>query len=141
MAAFGNNPRKARDIPAFTASATDTKAMANGEIVKFSNVWTNNMNCYNPSTGVFTVPKTGLYQISATVMSSHNKALLVDLWQNENRLVALYAKTGYNDATANTVLNLKKNDRIYLKVRGGSFGINSSKEHPYSMFSGYLISE
>ena len=115
--------------------------MGDGEVVKFDKVWTNNKNCYNPTTGVFTAPKTGLYQVSATVMSTHNKALLVDLWQNENRLLALYATVGYNNVTANTVLNLKKNDRIYVKVRGSSYAIHSSKGHPYNAFSGYLLSE
>jgi hypothetical protein len=115
--------------------------MVDGEIVKFENVWTNNKNCYNPTTGVFTAPKTGLYHVSATVMSTSSKALYVHLWQNENRLVALYAVAGYNEATANTVLNLKKNDRLYLKVKGSSRAIFNDKEQQYSMFSGYLLSE
>ena len=115
--------------------------MVDGEIVKFDKVWTNNKNCYNPTTGVFTAPKTGLYQVSATVMSSSSKALYAHLWQNENRLVAFYAAAGYNEATANTLLNLKKNDRLYLKVKGGSYAIHNHKDYQYSMFSGYLLSE
>ena len=115
--------------------------MVDGEIVKFENVWTNNKNCYNPTTGVFTAPKTGLYQVSATVMSSSSKALYAHLWQNENRLVAFYAAAGYNEATANTLLNLKKNDRLYLKVKGGSYAIHNHKDYQYSLFSGYLLSE
>jgi phosphoribosylamine-glycine ligase len=73
-------------------------------------------DCYNPTTGVFTAPKTGLYQVSATVMSSNLKMLHVHLWQNEKPLVALYAAVGYNESTANTVLNLKKNDRLYVAL-------------------------
>jgi hypothetical protein len=115
--------------------------MVDGEIVKFDKVWTNNKNCYNPTTGLFTVPKTGLYQVSATVMSSQHKTLYVHLWQNENRLVALYGNVGHNEATANTVLNLKKNARLYLKVKAGSCAIHNNKEYQFSMFSGYLISE
>ena len=115
--------------------------MVDGEILKFDKVWTNNKNCYNPTTGVFTAPKTGVYQVSATVMSSSSKTVFVYLWQNEIRMVALYGTTGYGAATANTVLNLKKNDRLYLKVSGHSHAIHNGKEHPYSMFSGYLISE
>jgi hypothetical protein len=141
LAEFGNNPRKARDIPAFTASSTVAKDMVAGEIVKFDKVWTNNKNCYNPKTGVFTVPKTGLYQVSATVMSPQNKALIVHLWQNENPMMAFYAPVGYNEATTNIVLNLKKNDRLYLKVSDSTRAIYNSKENPYSTFSGYLLSE
>ena len=40
--------------------------MVDGEIVKFDEAWTNNKNCYNPTTGVFTASKTGQYQVSAT---------------------------------------------------------------------------
>lgn len=137
---FGNN-RKPRDIPAFTASFSSAKDLGDGEIIKFDKVWTNNKNGYNPNTGVFTAPKTGLYQVSATIMSSHKKPLLAYLWQNDVRMVSLYSGTGYNEATANMVLNLKKDDRIYLKVRGGSGAIYGHLEKPYSMFSGYLISE
>ena len=115
--------------------------MVNGEILKFDKVLTNNKNCYNPTTGVFTAPKTGLYQVSATVMSSSSKDVHVHLWQNKNRLVSLYGAVGYNEATANTVLNLKKNDRLYLKVKGNSRAIYNTKAEPYSTFSGYLLSE
>ena len=115
--------------------------MVAGEIVKFDKVWTNNKNCYNPTTGVFTAPKTGLYQVSATVMSTSSKVVYVHLWQNENRLMSLYGAVGHNEATVNTVLNLKKNDRLYLKARDGSRAIYNNKVDPYSTFSGYLISE
>ena len=74
-------------------------------------------------------------------MSLSSKALYVRLWQNENPLVALYAAVGNNEATANIVLNLKKNDRLYLKVKGGSRSIYNYKDDPYSTFSGYLLSE
>ena len=141
MTEFGNNPRRARDIPAFTASSTVAKDMVDGEIVKFDKVWTNNKNCYSPTTGVFTAPKTGLYQISATIMSSGSKPMYVHLWQNENRMVALWAAVGHNEATVNTVLNLKKNDRLYLKVKDSTRTIYNSKTNPYSTFSGYLLSE
>jgi hypothetical protein len=115
--------------------------LVHGEIVKFDKVWTNNKNCYNPTTGVFTAPKTGLYHVSATVMSTSSKVVYVFLWQNENSLVAFYAAAGYNEATVNTVLNLKRNDRLYLKANGSSGAIFNTKEHMYSMFSGYLLSE
>jgi hypothetical protein len=87
----------------------------------------------------------GCFQIltikKKNVMSSNLKMLHVHLWQNEKPLVALYAAVGYNESTANTVLNLKKNDRLYLQVRGDSRAIYNHKDNPYSTFSGYLLSE
>jgi hypothetical protein len=89
--------------------------MVDGEIVKFEKILTNNKNCYNPTTGVFTAPKTGLYQVSATVMSSNLKMLHVHLWQNEKPLVALYAAVGYNESTANTSLEPNNRNTVINK--------------------------
>ncbi|VDH93160.1 Hypothetical predicted protein [Mytilus galloprovincialis] len=135
------NIRNWRYIPAFTASLsyTSTKNINDKEIVKFDKVWTNNGNHYDPNTGIFIAPREGLYQVSTTVMSVYGKYVHVHIWQNETRTVGLYPGTGYNEATANIVLHLKKGDKI--TVRGGDSTrsyLFSSTSH-YSMFSAYLI--
>ena len=89
--------------------------MVDGEIVKFDKVWTNNRNCYNPTTEVFTAPKTGLCQVSATVMSSSSKALHFHLWQNKNPLVSLYAAVGYNEATTKHSVEFEEEWQVILE--------------------------
>ncbi|XP_052081463.1 complement C1q-like protein 3 isoform X2 [Mytilus californianus] len=134
-----SNP-KPNEIPAFSASLTNSKVLGATEIVKFDKVWTNNGNDYDPNTGIFQAPFKGVYQFSFTVMSSSGKNLFVYLWQNDTRLVSVYPGTGYNEGTANMVLNLKKDDRVYVKCGGSGQGyIYTGKDYWYSMFSGYLI--
>ncbi|XP_063397841.1 complement C1q-like protein 2 [Mytilus trossulus] len=134
---YTHAPRKLRDIPAFTASLSAPKSVGKHEILKFDTVWTNNGNHYNPSTGIFQVPKEGLYQVSATVMSANGKAIFVKLWQNDTKMVGLYPGTGYSEATINMVLHLKKGDTV--TVRGEDGQLHSSS-HYYSTFSAFFIS-
>ncbi|XP_063422233.1 complement C1q-like protein 2 [Mytilus trossulus] len=134
---YTHAPRKLRDIPAFTASISGTKSVGKNEILKFDKVWTNNGNHYNPSTGIFQSPKEGLYQVSATVMSSSGKQLFVRIWQNETKMIGLYPGTGYSEATINMVLHLKKGDKVTVR---GEYGSLHSSEQYYSTFSAYLVS-
>lgn len=125
---------------AFAASLTDSKTLGDGQIVKFNKVWTNINNDYHPSTGVYTAPKTGVYQFSCTVMTSYGKTLRVFLCKNDTETVAIYpGETGHNMGTLNMILELKKDDRIYIKQGRGDIHIFSQSTSNFSMFSGYLI--
>ncbi|XP_071167996.1 complement C1q-like protein 3 [Mytilus edulis] len=132
--------QKPKEIPAFSASMTNAKVLGATEILQFDKVWTNNGNDYDPNTGIFKAPFKGVYQFSFTVMSSSGKNLWVFLWQNQTPLVSVYPGTGYNEGTANMVLNLEKGDKVYVRCgRSGNGYINTGKGYWYSMFSGYLI--
>ncbi|CAC5426391.1 unnamed protein product [Mytilus coruscus] len=131
------------DIPAFSASLSKSQTLGSNTNVIFDKIWTNVRNGYNPHTGVFTVPRGGLYHISCTVMAASGKTLRVHLWKNEQKTVGLYPNlANFNSATLNMVLDLDKGDRVY--IRHG----NSQSELVYSesgtnssMFSGYLVSK
>ena len=109
------------------------------EIIKFDSVRTNIGGHYSPNTGVFTVPRPGLYMLSATVRSTHGKHLHCALWVNH----VMHEKAfGTNSSTGslNTVLQLKKGDRVYIKKdsrhsKSGEYMLGRY----WSMFSGYLI--
>ncbi|VDI10397.1 Hypothetical predicted protein [Mytilus galloprovincialis] len=132
--------QKPKEIPAFSASMTNAKVLGATEILQFDKVWTNNGKDYDQNTGIFKAPFKGVYQFSFTVMSSNGKKLRVFLWHNGNRLVGVYPGIGYNEGTANIVLNLKKGDRVYVKCGGSDHGyIHTANGYWYSMFSGYLI--
>ena len=103
---------------------------------------TNIGNGYNPNTGKFTAPQSGLYQISSTVMSVPRKYLHVYLFKNDKQTVSAYAGNGQQEhtGTVNIVLKLQKGDTVYMKHRNITTTMYSSSSG-YSVFSGFLISE
>ena len=109
------------------------------EIIKFDSVRTNIGRHYSPKTGVFTVPIPGLYMLSATVRSTRGKYLHCALWVNDvmyERAFGINLSTG----SLNTLLQLKKGDRVYIKKDSTYSGTSERILGRYfSMFSGYLI--
>jgi len=109
------------------------------EIIKFDSIKTNIGGHYSPKTGVFTVPRPGLYMLSATVMSTSGKHLHCALLVNDVMSGRLFG-TNYSTGTLNTLLQLKKGDRVYIKKDSKD---SKPSEYMYgrywSMFSGYLI--
>ena len=109
-------------------------------IVKFDNVYLNREGGYDPKTGIFTAPRAGLYQISATVMSANGKELVLHIVKNKQVLLYLYgARLHGSTETANPVLGLKLGDKVF--VRNCSSGPQLINGNHYSYFSGYFISE
>ena len=106
----------------------------------FDHVWTNIGNGYNPNTGKFTAPKSGHYQISGTVMSSHGKYLHVHLFKNDKQTVSFYAGSGNATGTVNFVLKLQKGETVYMKHFNSTETIYSDRR-VFCVFSGFLISE
>ena len=106
----------------------------------FDKVWTNVGNSYNPNTGKFTASKSGLYQISGTVMSSAGKSLAVYLFKNDKQTVSLHTGSGYDTGTVNIVLKLQKGETVYMKNHNATHTIYSDS-NVYCVFSGFLISE
>ncbi|CAG2255718.1 C1QL [Mytilus edulis] len=125
--------RKTR--PAFTASLTHTKALGSYEVMKFDKIWLNNGGIFNPNTGVFTVPMNGLYLVSS---SYGVKQLHCHLVKNGQSNVGAYGKE-YSQGTLNAVMNLQKDDKLFIKQDGGSDEPVTGAH--WSMFSAYLISE
>ena len=109
------------------------------EIIKFNSVRTNIGGHYSPNTGVFTVPRPGLYMLSATVRSTKGTHLHCALWVNDVMYERAFG-TNYSTGSLNTVLQLKKGDRLYIKKDPK---YSNASEHMtgrhWSMFSGYLI--
>ncbi|XP_076099266.1 complement C1q-like protein 3 [Mytilus galloprovincialis] len=127
-------------VIAFTASLSTQKTIGSHEVVKFDKVWTNEGKGYDPNSGIFTAPRKGFYQITATIMSANGKNLHVSLWKNNEKTVGVYPGRGHYTGSANIVLKLKKGDRVYIKHRSGTEEIFSNGDH-WTMFSGFLISE
>ncbi|XP_052081377.1 complement C1q-like protein 3 [Mytilus californianus] len=131
-----------KDTPAFTAYRNTQQTLSSNAIVKFDKLWTNNLNAYDVTTGVFTASMPGLYHFSAVVMSVDGKSLFLHLWHNDTTTAGSYTKgDGYKTGTFDVVLNLKKGDRIYIRCKSHDGQKIFSNDHNYSTFSGYLIAK
>ncbi|XP_063434617.1 collagen alpha-2(VIII) chain-like [Mytilus trossulus] len=129
-----------KKIPAFSAALTSSKSLSAKEIVKFNKVLTNIRNGYNPSTGIFTVPISGVYQFSSVVMSQSGKKLVATLYLNDTRVSSVYIKSiAYQTGALSMVLDVKKGDQLTMKS-DSSYSIYSDIMN-YSTFSGHMISQ
>ncbi|VDI42787.1 Hypothetical predicted protein [Mytilus galloprovincialis] len=136
-----NDDNKGKDRPAFTVSLTTSEPTITGKVpIKFNNIILNRRSGYDPSTGYFTVPQTGLYHISATIMSRNGAAFHASLDKNGQDIVLMYGTkiNGGNEST-NIVLELTKGDKVCVKhYISGSEVIHG---YGYCYFSGYYISK
>ncbi|XP_076079003.1 heavy metal-binding protein HIP-like [Mytilus galloprovincialis] len=127
--------------PAFTATLSTSPVTVSGQFIpKFDNVILNRGNGYDPKTGKFTAPKSGLYHFSFTIMSNGGSDLHMGVAKNGKYLISLYAtKTHGDTGTANPVLELKEGDTVYL-IHGAS-ATQSMAGYHFSNMSGYYIGE
>ena len=130
-----------KERPAFTATLTGRPIISGMKaILKFDNVILNREWCYDPKTGIFTAPRTGLYQISVTIMSDYGKQLALFIAKNDLALLNLFGAALHGSTeTANPVLELKAGDKV--SVRNKSSGSQRIHGVNNSYFSGYYISE
>ena len=133
----------ARLQPAFFAFLKQTPFTLRGinDVVKFEDVTVNRGQGYNPSTGVFTAPRNGLYYISCSIMAFSSSDVHYQL--NKNDAVHTYGysnKGGYMSSTINAIVEMKKGDRVFIKhwYKSSSQKINGNHQ---STFSGYFIQE
>ncbi|XP_071170242.1 complement C1q tumor necrosis factor-related protein 3-like [Mytilus edulis] len=129
-----------KDVPAFSASLTTTKSVTSNNNVLFDKVWANIGNGYDASSGIFTAPKSGVYQFSCTIMRYENN-IRVHLWKNEIKTVAIWPSSAKDHApgTLNIVLQLKKSDKVFIRNAQNQQIYSESGSH-FSMFSGFMIS-
>ncbi|XP_071147617.1 complement C1q-like protein 3 [Mytilus edulis] len=132
-----------KDTPAFSAYLTSAQTASANAIVKFDKLWTNTMNAYDVTTGVFTAPIPGLYHFAAVLMSVSGKSLFLHLWHNDTNTAGSFTiGDGHKTGSFDVVFKLKKGDRVYIRCSSSCNGqkIYSSNNN-YSTFSGYLIAK
>ncbi|XP_071121307.1 complement C1q-like protein 4 [Mytilus edulis] len=127
-----------KTLPAFSVSLTTHKALAAGEVIKFDKIRLNTGNIYNPATGIFTVPRDGLYLVSSSLMAVNGKHLHCHMWKNGQSNVGAFG-TNWSQGTLNTVMNLTTGDKLTIRHDNAS-GEEVFGSH-WSMFSAYLITE
>ncbi|CAC5358719.1 unnamed protein product [Mytilus coruscus] len=110
--------------------------------VVYSTVMTNLGNGYDKSTGIFTAPSNGVYIFSWTVLTHNRKYFVTYLALNGNVIIKNYTgATNVADhisSSQNAVLEIKKDDKVFVKVLEGNIGQYMIGNH-YSSSSGYKL--
>ena len=128
--------------PAFAASLKKHTFILKGidDVVKFEDVKVNRGQGYNPSTGVFTAPRKGLYHFSCVIMAHSSHQVHYQLNKNNAAYIRGYSnKSGYATSTISDVIEMKKGDRVFIKHRGSNSEEITGNHH--STFSGYFMQE
>ncbi|XP_049896549.1 complement C1q-like protein 2 [Epinephelus moara] len=128
---------------AFYTALTDAGTLGpyNTDItLKYSKVFTNIGNAYNPATGFFTAPVKGVYNLQFTVCGNLQGYMGVYVYKNNQRIM-------YNDErkeeggveyfTKSVVLELMAGDEIHLVLPSSYSVFGNTNNH--STFSGSLL--
>ncbi|VDH94465.1 Hypothetical predicted protein [Mytilus galloprovincialis] len=128
-----------KNKPTFFAFLKSNTIFSGDDVFKFDEVTTNIGQNYNPSTGVFTAPKEGVYQMSCVMVASGSNHVHYWLYRNEERFSYGYtsATANANSNTQNWILELKKGDRVFIQHRGSLIETVHGTRHSY--FSGHLL--
>jgi len=107
-------------------------------VVKFEDVRANRGQGYNPSTGVFTAPRKGIYHISCMLSGYNGHVVHYQLNKNDAVYTYGYSKKGVDiTSTLSVIVEMKKGDRVFIKHRvSGSAQITGNH---FSTFSGYFL--
>jgi len=104
----------------------------------YKRVITNIGHAYNPLTGKFTAPDSGIYSFRFTASSVENGAKFC-LFRNDEKVMQIVHKNvkGILIHIPNvTVLELQKGDEVYIRMDGGDLKVYSNNFHT---FSGFLL--
>ncbi|OWF36044.1 complement C1q-like protein 4 [Mizuhopecten yessoensis] len=124
----------------FTAKLTQIVShLNNHQTIVFDHVLTNIGQAYDPATGIFTCPYSGLYEFAATVVSNgDNKNLDAEIVQGGKRVARLHSTIyGYDQGTQVVIVRCVEGDHVWVR----HFGSADTPVLPagYSIFAGHLI--
>lgn len=127
--------------PVFFASLTKRPTTVHvNEIIKFDDVRVNRVKAYQPSTGVFTAPMSGVYAFNCVISAEHGQKFGYQLNKNAAMYVNGYTSdANYGSQTTSVIIELKKGDRVYIKHRHKSTETIAGNQFTY--FSGYFLQE
>ena len=116
--------------------------LGDGQTINFDQVITNAGQAYDPSNGHFTVPVSGMYLISTSIMSVAGRNIHCDIVKNGDTVTSLYGSA--NDAQSDTqtiVLDLQIGDVIWIRHKSGRFYSGQQIETFNSYIAGFLIKQ
>ncbi|XP_072412551.1 EMILIN-3 isoform X1 [Chiloscyllium punctatum] len=141
----------------FSVGLTEKPFPADNGVVRFNKILINNGNHYEPRTGIFTVPYSGQYFISAILTPQRNERIEAVLTVS-NVSVAQVDTAGYRTevleiavdkienhsggglAVFSLILNLKAGDEVSVVVMSGKLAYTGTDEL-HCTFSGVLLND
>ncbi|XP_045894764.1 complement C1q-like protein 2 [Micropterus dolomieu] len=108
--------------------------------LRYSKVFTNIGNAYNPATGFFTAPVKGVYSFQFTMCGYKAGYMGVSVYKNNQHLmhnVERKDEPGHEYLTNSVVLELRAGDEIWLVLPHGHSLFDSGENH--NTFSGSLL--
>lgn len=119
--------------------------MGKDQIVQFQNVLLNDGNGYNKFTGIFTVPRSGVYMLIFFVEDYHRFQSIFHIVVNKNIVTSAIADPlpeGQNVQGGNVVLvHLNAGESVWVSVGVAGDDIEGYSTLRTSTFSGYLVYE
>ena len=104
----------------FSAYLTKTKTFNSGNVVKFDDVEPKKGSGYSPSTGVFTCPQSGVYQVTWFFINNNKQSSRTPQWLQLDVNEKVYALAGlnvdqpHNPAFRSHLVSLEKGDRLRI---------------------------
>jgi len=145
-------------IPCFYATRTSTTAQTTAGTIIFNTEEVDNTSNYDPTTGVFTAPITGIYEFDFSILSNiitttAGSVASFAFFKNESTRVSVQHYTIHNAAVTvnlqyvqvagSVIVSLNATDTIRVKLvtaAGGAGVLGASNGPvPHSSFSGKLI--
>ncbi|XP_071353282.1 complement C1q-like protein 2 [Trachinotus anak] len=134
---------------AFSVALTNDKMFncygpfTDDKLIVYKDVFINLGGGYNMQTGVFTVPRSGVYSLSVTIYATANSgkmATCANLQVNDRVIAMLLEQNGQDaedSASAVVALQLKAGDQVAVNLLKGCF-ICDNNSH-YNTFTGFLL--
>ncbi|XP_062616330.1 complement C1q-like protein 4 isoform X1 [Saccostrea cucullata] len=124
----------------FSAGLTHMLTTNDTDLIPYDRVFLNLGNGYDSSTGVFTCPNAGTYSFLVYGVSTATSQLNLDIYQNSNYTVSVFAhvRNGYASGHQTVVLQLDEQDTVFVQARGVNSMFGAHNE-VYSTFSGFMI--
>ncbi|KAM3616310.1 uncharacterized protein V6R79_015818 [Siganus canaliculatus] len=111
--------------------------------IPYAHVTLNHDAGYNPSLGVFTAPRDGVYAFSCTVYSyvaqyehMYHKVQLMKNGEGVSGVWENNKEDGEDSATQFAVLDLKRGDQVYVELMSGR---KLCSDLQFNIFTGYIV--
>ena len=116
----------------FSAYLSGAKTYNRGNVVKFNDIQLNHGNAYNSSSGVFSCPKSGVYQVTWFFVNNNSKG---HAWLQLEINEKTYAYAGqrldgvHTSAFRSLLVRLKRGDQVRVVAYSNNMAVNGNDRH------------